>query len=239
MKDKNNTLLLTVIAIATLLVAVIGATFAYFTNTLKGEDDSTVTLKSALLTITFNDASGSSIITANKDIEPREEALITKNFTLTPSNPTSQTMPYKLYLVVDKNTFTNQNAATVEGITGSTAKSLYAELVANTTTSATGEKVTSGKWYVPETVTYTGGFDEANATAITPTTPLYKDEAGQDVIAIGIDMGEGAFAANATDPHSYTLNIYFKDSDLSQDTDKKKSFQGHIALSTYESAISQ
>lgn len=238
MKDKNNTLLLTVIAIATLLVAVIGATFAYFTNTLQGEDDSTVTIKSALLTITFNDATGSSIVTANEDIEPRETALITKNFTLTPSNPTSQTMPYKLYLVVDKNTFTNQNAATVEGVTGSTAKSLYAELVANTTASATGEKVTSGKWYVPETVTYTGGFDEANATAVTPSA-LYKDEAGQDVNAIGIDMGEGVFAANATDPHSYTLNIYFKDSGASQDPDKKKSFQGHIALSTYESAISQ
>lgn len=237
MKDKNNTLLLTVIAIATLLVAVIGATFAYFSNTLKGEDDSTVTLKSALLTITFNDASGSSIVTANEDIQPREEALITKNFTLTPSNPTSQTMPYKLYLVVDKNTFTNQNAATVKDVTG-TAKSLYAELVANTTASATGEKVTSGKWYVPETVTYNGGFDEANATAVTPSA-LYKDEAGQDVNAIGIDMGEGVFAANATDPHSYTLNIYFKDSDLSQDPDKKKSFQGHIVLSTYESAISQ
>lgn len=237
MKDKNNTLLLTVIAIATLLVAVIGATFAYFSNTLKGEDDSTVTLKSALLTITFNDASGSSIVTANEDIQPREEALITKNFTLTPSNPTSQTMPYKLYLVVDKNTFTNQNPATVKDVTG-TAKSLYAELVANTTASATGEKVTSGKWYVPETVTYNGGFDEANATAVTPSA-LYKDEAGQDVNAIGIDMGEGVFAANATDPHSYTLNIYFKDSDLSQDPDKKKSFQGHIVLSTYESAISQ
>lgn len=237
MKDKNNTLLLTVIAIATLLVAVIGATFAYFSNTLKGEDDSTVTLKSALLTITFNDASGSSIVTANEDIQPREEALITKNFTLTPSNPTSQTMPYKLYLVVDKNTFTNQNPATVKDVTG-TAKSLYAELVANTTASATGEKVTSGKWYVPETVTYNGGFDEANATAVTPSA-LYKDEAGQDVNAIGIDMGEGVFAANATDPHSYTLNIYFKDSKLSQDPDKKKSFQGHIVLSTYESAISQ
>ncbi len=237
MKDKNNTLLLTVIAIATLLVAVIGATFAYFTNTLQGEDDSTVTLKSALLTITFNDATGSSVVTANEDIEPRATALITKNFTLTPSNPTSQTMPYKLYLVVDKNTFTNENAATIADITG-TAKSLYAELVANTTASATGEKVTSGKWYVPETVTYNGGFDEANATAVTPIA-LYKDEAGQDVNAIGIDMGEGVFAANATDPHSYTLNIYFKDSKLSQDPDKKKSFQGHIVLSTYESAISQ
>ena len=40
--DKKNTMLLTVIAVATLLVAVVGATFAYFSVTVKG-DESTST----------------------------------------------------------------------------------------------------------------------------------------------------------------------------------------------------
>ena len=35
--EKKNMVLLTVIAIATLLVAVVGATFAYFTATVKDE----------------------------------------------------------------------------------------------------------------------------------------------------------------------------------------------------------
>ncbi|MBQ8902019.1 MAG: hypothetical protein IJY87_03005 [Bacilli bacterium] len=43
--DKKNTMLLTVIAVATLLVAVVGATFAYFTaeNTASGSTTATVT----------------------------------------------------------------------------------------------------------------------------------------------------------------------------------------------------
>lgn len=47
--EKKNTILLTVIAVATLLVAVVGATFAYFTATAgtSGDGDSTGTLNTA------------------------------------------------------------------------------------------------------------------------------------------------------------------------------------------------
>lgn len=41
--EKKNTVLLTVIAIATLLVAVVGATFAYFAASVEGEDKTTIT----------------------------------------------------------------------------------------------------------------------------------------------------------------------------------------------------
>jgi len=37
--DKKNTMLLTVIAVATLLVAVVGATFAYFTATAQNQGE--------------------------------------------------------------------------------------------------------------------------------------------------------------------------------------------------------
>ena len=39
--DKKNTMLLTVIAVATLLVAVVGATFAYFSVTVSGNNTAT------------------------------------------------------------------------------------------------------------------------------------------------------------------------------------------------------
>lgn len=50
--EKKNTILLTVIAIATLLVAVVGATFAYFTATITTTNDAnnTVTAKTYALT---------------------------------------------------------------------------------------------------------------------------------------------------------------------------------------------
>lgn len=49
--EKKNTILLTVIAIATLLVAVVGATFAYFTATVTTENDAnkTTTVKTYAL----------------------------------------------------------------------------------------------------------------------------------------------------------------------------------------------
>jgi hypothetical protein len=59
MENKSNTLLLTVIAVATLLVAVIGATFAYFTAQISGNTDSEtpVVVRSATLEINFADGS--------------------------------------------------------------------------------------------------------------------------------------------------------------------------------------
>jgi len=51
--EKKNTVLLTVIAVATLLVAVVGATFAYFSATVKEENKTQTVLKSAELGITF------------------------------------------------------------------------------------------------------------------------------------------------------------------------------------------
>ena len=53
---KGNTVLLTIIAVATLLVAVIGATFAYFSVTVSGnEGASSVIVKTGMLGITFTD----------------------------------------------------------------------------------------------------------------------------------------------------------------------------------------
>lgn len=45
--EKKNTVLLTVIAIATLLVAVVGATFAYFSASVTNDDKTTVTATTA------------------------------------------------------------------------------------------------------------------------------------------------------------------------------------------------
>lgn len=51
--DKKNTVLLTIIAVATLLVAVVGATFAYFSANVKENNKTQTVLKSAELGITF------------------------------------------------------------------------------------------------------------------------------------------------------------------------------------------
>lgn len=64
--DKKNTVLLTVIAVATLLVAVVGATFAYFSAKVTEVNKTETVLKSAELGITFT---GTQEITADS-IQP-------------------------------------------------------------------------------------------------------------------------------------------------------------------------
>ena len=132
MKDnsKTNTLLLTVIGVATLLVAVIGATFAYFTAEVGGgESATTVKMNAGVLKINFTNGN---TVQTTEGFEPTKAAVecpgnkvnesdgyycgqaqyspvATKKFTLTGTNTTlasdNMKMPYTIKLVVTKNEF--------------------------------------------------------------------------------------------------------------------------------------
>ena len=54
--EKKHVILLTVIAVATLLITVVGATFAYYTATIEGNKSAQeIKIGSATLAITYND----------------------------------------------------------------------------------------------------------------------------------------------------------------------------------------
>ena len=88
--EKKNVILLTVIAVATLLITVVGATFAYFAAKIEGNEDAqTVTITAANdLTITYD---GGEKITATNIIPGygvtygMEDATRTKTITVTNS----------------------------------------------------------------------------------------------------------------------------------------------------------
>ena len=106
--NRANTLLLTVIGVATLLVAVIGATFAYFTATIdQGEEGTTITVGAGKLKITYASEDGTmENIQKAEDIKPEEdEAALTKTFTITGENSTNSIMPYYIDLVITENQF--------------------------------------------------------------------------------------------------------------------------------------
>lgn len=91
-EGKNNTVLLTVIGIATLLVAVVGATFAYFSAQLSGtETQSTMTIQASNGGSSTLDG-GEAIIV--KDIYPREEAWVNKKIAVTYDNTTATSGTY-------------------------------------------------------------------------------------------------------------------------------------------------
>lgn len=55
-KGSNNTILLTILSVATLLVAIVGATFAYFTAIVTdGDKGSSVVIQTATLSIIYHD----------------------------------------------------------------------------------------------------------------------------------------------------------------------------------------
>ena len=113
MENRKNTILLTVIAVATLLVAVVGATFAYFT----AQGGRTATTNVNVKTSTSSSSSfqlGESLkIDANQDNFDTEEALHqtatqTGTVTWTPSNAAEDddlNFCYSVNLNVDTNTF--------------------------------------------------------------------------------------------------------------------------------------
>jgi len=109
-ESKGNNILLTIIGIATLLVAVIGATFAYFTAVLSNNETGTsITINSGTLGITF--VGGSSINIQN--IYPRgnpaalvaTDAWATKTFSVMGNTTAAANINYALALSVNSNGF--------------------------------------------------------------------------------------------------------------------------------------
>lgn len=216
MKDnsKTNTLLLTVIGVATLLVAVIGATFAYFTAQVGGgESATTVKMNAGVLKINF--ANGNTVQTT-EGFEPTKAAVecakkegayycdqaqyspvATKKFTLTGTNTTlasdNMKMPYTIKLVVTKNEFS----------TGAIKYTLVGEKKGGN--AGTGELAQVATWVDVKT-------GAAEATVI----------------------GNGYFLPGTDTIHNYDLNIYFPDNHVNQDIDKNKVFGAKVEIGTAE-----
>lgn len=161
MKDnKGTTILLTVIGIATLLVAVVGATFAYFTAGVEDSDtsvDTNITLNSATVgTITFTH---SNIIDLCDDTQfPNGQTCViypgaqeTKTFTVAADSESTTEVAYDVYLEIIDNTFTTANglgykvsASSDKGTTSLAAGATYAAMDTTNSDFDKGAKVKIG-----------------------------------------------------------------------------------------------
>ena len=98
---KGSMVLLTIIAVATLLVAVAGATFAYFGVTINGgESSTTIEVTSGTLSIEYN---GDSKVTGG--YVNQGEVVATKEFTITGVVTGSNNLNYEATLVINNNTY--------------------------------------------------------------------------------------------------------------------------------------
>ena len=87
--NKQNSVLLIIIAVATLLVAVVGATFAYFTANNPTGSTAEVKTTSGKMEITFADGTDAIKPANQANFQPSNAVLVKKEFTITGDNFTT------------------------------------------------------------------------------------------------------------------------------------------------------
>ena len=102
---KGNTVLLTVIAVATLLVAVVGATFAYFTATVAGNDAASSVIVSTAKIGQITYTNGNTITLDNAYPGAKSNEI---TFTVKSSNDSTVDINYTLKWAFVENTFDDE-----------------------------------------------------------------------------------------------------------------------------------
>ena len=100
MNKKQKIVLLVTILLLILLCG--GLSYAFFSTVTNNESSSTILAKGGKMTIKYANGSGTIKM---QNIYPREEDWVNKTFTVTGNNTTDLEMNYRLYLVVNRNTF--------------------------------------------------------------------------------------------------------------------------------------
>ena len=166
--SKGQTIFLTVIGVATLLIAVVGATFAWFSVDVGGNNnaESVYVETMKLGSVTFTDSNAITLT----NVKPITAAQVTadnkKTFTVAQTDSSAtETLSYTIQLVVsngqlatvDEGYFKHSLSGTKNG--GGTLVSVpLSEVPSTTTTLGTG----SLKGYETHTYTYTIYLEEAN-----------------------------------------------------------------------------
>lgn len=201
-EGKNNTVMLTIIGIATLLIAVVGATFAYFSATLSGSDNEKgYTVRSATIGTTYE--TGNSITATG--IYPKEDAWGTKVFTIKSKSTAGVATKYNITIVVESN-----DAST------------------DATYSDNGTTIRS---FQPNALSYTLTAVESNASTagILATT---SEETKIADPTNNIDLGQATIYGNGDTEvtQTYTLSMFFKDTSADQNANQGAQFKGHIEI---------
>lgn len=104
MEGKGQTIFLSIIGIATLLVAIIGATFAWFSISVQGNEEAKPVIinTAALGTVSFEDGSEISLTNIFPTLVPTTKTFKIENTT----QGATETLRYNIYLDVTNNTLT-------------------------------------------------------------------------------------------------------------------------------------
>ena len=201
---KNNTILLTVIAIATLLVVVTGATFAYFAAVVRGnENASSISITAASKGTQVAFSGGETVNLTN--IYPKGTAAgsewITKNVTLSRSATNSTG--------TSKYTFTLSGAANGFDFTDEETKA----------------NVPDGTENIK--FTFTRDTTPANSKG-TVTSPTETPDPVTVVSKAGQIIGSGIVQNNVANTVTYVLKVYYDNATYNQNNGAQREFSFHI-----------
>lgn len=206
---KNNTILLTVIAIATLLVVVTGATFAYFAAVVRGNDTASsisITAASEGTKVAFS--GGETVNLTN--IYPKGTAAgsewITKNVTLSSSKTNSTG--------TSKYTFTMSGAANGFDFKDEETKA----------------NVPDGT----ENIKFTFTRDVENSVGEV-TDPTETPDPVTVVSKAGEIIGSGTVQNNVANTVTYILKVYYDNATYNQNNGAQREFSFHIGYSWKDS----
>ena len=211
--EEKNKIAYVILLLASLLIAVIGGTYAFFTAGMStGETEATLKVGAGQLKIKFANTNSVQIAENVQPTPAKNECtkktgayycdqsqytpVGTKTFTLTGTNTTDASknmkMPYNIKLIIPQNQFSSG--------------ALKYTLIGSKEANDNGEVVNIDTWKdIP-----TG----ANTT--------------------GTILGSGYFMPGENVVHTYILNLYFPDNHISQDADKNKIFGAKIEITTDE-----
>ena len=200
--SKGQTIFLSVIGIATLLVAIIGATFAWFSVTVTGNDEaSNIIINTAVLgSVEFEDTSAINMSPIRPQTEVTE--INQKEFTIAQLDAeATETLSYMIYLDV-----TTNNLSEVANL-GTEQDQIWFHHSLEGTSNGSGTLVQFGKEY--------------NGTKVAVPGVGTNNVLGTDVTA-GTLVGQ--------ETHTYTYTIIFEESNTDQNSAQGKSFLGKLRV---------
>ena len=214
---KNNTILLTVIAIATLLVVVTGATFAYFAAVVRGnENASSIIITASETGQTLTLGGGEQVNLTN--IYPKGTAAgsewVTKNVTLS-SSATNSTG-------TSKYTFTMSSAVNGFDFTenaGTENEKNVPDGTENIKFTFTRDTTVKNKQ---------GQLTEVTGATETPTPVTVVSKRGQVI-------GSGTVKNNFENVVVYVLKVYYDNATYNQNNGEQRNFSFHIGYSWKDS----
>ena len=233
--NKGSMIILTVIGIATLLVAVIGATFAYFSVTLKYETEPTpAVIESSTMLVTFktvNELTYTGAIPGRPSLskDPAAQAIDnTLSFTLTSATNMLVSTKYNVYLVVDSNDEAGATGDLTENdfVTDNLVylmtqdREVTDPAKANKTTGIDGSQYFGEGLYIKDDINGDKTTDEDELVGIIKA----GTRVGERILIATGEVGSHASI------DTWTLEIWLRETGVEQNEDQGKIFKGHILV---------